>query len=1233
MSAKLVLRGVVASLAVSILLLPPGAARAEIRYVWTNSPAEGPPYTNWDMAAHSITTAVNAASGGDEVVVTDGVYVVNSPIMLTKAVVLRSVNGFDATTVDGNATNRCIYLNSTGAVVEGFTVTRGKAADGGGVYMLTGGTVRACNIISNRAFSAGVTSVVVRGGGIYIKSTGLVTNCVIAGNLASGNWYGYGGGVYVESTGVVWDCSISGNSVTQYFNESYGGGVFAKSGAIVRACTISSNTAWSAYSSSVALGGGVCLQSGGTLDLCTVRANRGGNGAGAYLYGGGTVTNCTLAENEADYGGGFYASSGGLVVDTRLVANRVSYSGGGGAGGGTTVRGCTISGNRAVWGGGGIMAQGNAMVEACAVSNNTAVLSPGGGLYFLNPCTARNALIVSNSAAGQGGGVVLAGGKVESCTVSGNRSGQAGGGVSGSGAVLNSIVHGNTAPLDREWTGTLAFTNSCTAPASGPGCTAASPEFAGPLSNEFHLLPGSPGIDTGTNQAWMTTDLAGRPRVLNGRADMGCYEFETNRLAVNALADRTAGFPPLAVVFTLSVAGTNTGGVSCRWDFDNDGSWDPRDPSAAVVTNVYPAVGLYSVAVEVSNGVGETAALVKPDYVQVAPAVTYAAPGAASAYPFDHWGRAATNIQDAVDAGIEGTVVLVSNGTYALTREIQVSRGVTVSGFCGAAAAIVDGQGATRCFTLAHTNAVIAALTIRNGGGVTEGGGVYAARGGTLDGCVIRGNHASSYGGGVYAYSGSTLRGCRLEENTADSQGGGIYLAYASVLDRCAIVSNAAYGEGGGVYADDGTPLIQGCSIETNEAEAGGGLYLYSGGTVRDCTIAHNYANYYDGGGLYTEGDAVVIEGCTVRSNATYGAGGGLYFYGNYNTMSNCLVDGNTAEGDDGGGLYMYYGDHVIRRSVFTRNRAPGSSAGGVYCYSSRMEDCTLQDNACASDGGGVYLYDGQLVNCLITSNTAQRGAGVYLWYGVVQNCTVARNAAALRAGGVFEVAGTNRNTIIYFNTAPTNANRGGAGVANAYCCTLPAAAGTGNITNNPLFADADAGNFRIIATSPCVDKATAANSPNHDIEGTVRPLDGDGNAVTNYDIGAYEYRPLPPSQDTDSDGLTDAQELYIYSTDPGRRDTDGDGLGDGAEVYAGTSPRNMRSVFAMAGVTPLSGPPGTVVTWTSVTGKHYSVMSGTNLTLGFEPLFTNVPAWPPENSCTDSVGGAGVRFYRIKVE
>jgi hypothetical protein len=48
---------------------------------------------------------------------------------------------------------------------------------------------------------------------------------------------------------------------------------------------------------------------------------------------------------------------------------------------------------------------------------------------------------------------------------------------------------------------------------------------------------------------------------------------------------------------------------------------------------------------------------------------------------------------------------------------------------------------------------------------------------------------------------------------------------------------------------------------------------------------------------------------------------------------------------------------------------------------------------------------------------------------------------------------------------------------------------------------------------------------------------------------------------DDDNDGLSDVDELNVYSTDPLDPDTDGDGFDDGTEVAAGSDPNLPGSI------------------------------------------------------------------------
>lgn len=61
-------------------------------------------------------------------------------------------------------------------------------------------------------------------------------------------------------------------------------------------------------------------------------------------------------------------------------------------------------------------------------------------------------------------------------------------------------------------------------------------------------------------------------------------------------------------------------------------------------------------------------------------------------------------------------------------------------------------------------------------------------------------------------------------------------------------------------------------------------------------------------------------------------------------------------------------------------------------------------------------------------------------------------------------------------------------------------------------------------------------------------PLDEYGEAIVRPDI-------LDRTIDTDGDGLSDYDEIYVYGTSPYLEDTDGDGISDYDEVMQGTDP------------------------------------------------------------------------------
>ena len=298
----------------------------------------------------------------------------------------------------------------------------------------------------------------------------------------------------------------------------------------------------------------------------------------------------------------------------------------------------------------------------------------------------------------------------------------------------------------------------------------------------------------------------------------------------------------------------------------------------------------------------------------------------------------------------------------------------------------------------------------------------------------------------VYMVNGASLIGFTLTNGATLGSGGG-------GSDTC----------GGGVYCDSVGATLSNCVIVGNSVYAsGGGAYR---GTLRNCVIADNIASVTAGSGAGASDG--ILYGCTVARNRSGSNCGGL---AGVSMASNCMFVGNSSPVYGGGACGgNYYGCTFISNSA--------NYGGGLFGSASIAIDCLFVGNSAWTGGGGVYAADA-LYNCTVVSNTAPTGGGVYNFYGttVYYNC------------------------IIYLNSSNW---AGGAVLANS--CTIPAQSGwcNGNITNDPLFVDANAGNYRLRTNSPCVNAGT------NGIWTTTYPHDLDGSARIREDIvdmGAYEF-------------------------------------------------------------------------------------------------------------------------------
>lgn len=450
--------------------------------------------------------------------------------------------------------------------------------------------------------------------------------------------------------------------------------------------------------------------------------------------------------------------------------------------GGGVLEGFTIEGGWGDNGGGVGFGEGGGLLDRCVIRYNLAHY--GGGVYFDGAGTARCCVVYGNTVdyyGGNGGGLYLDhGGRVENCTVARNRAAPYswdsttghGGGVwcNDGGEVINTIIWANESDSDANWYNTglgMTYSHVCSAPSPlGVGMIDADPQFLDGPNDDYRLTTPSPCRDVGVNQDWMAaaTDVNGSPRKIGMFVDLGAAEYGS--LTAHFTAPENAVVSS-AVHFAASVHGLNLNNLYFKWDFDGDGFTDVEGYDRQEVDYSFPLFGVFAPILIVSNACGETSQWRAPLGVRIGPASIYVSTNGLHQYPFASPTAAATNIQDAVNAAVDGSTIRIAAGEYFLDSEIVVSNSVAVLGNSGA---ICRGNH----FKLISSNAVLDGLVI-TGGNAAEGGGVWSVSGAEIRNCLLIGNRATRGAGG---YGGRYIN-CTIVSNWTHRSGSGIQSAEA----------------------------------------------------------------------------------------------------------------------------------------------------------------------------------------------------------------------------------------------------------------------------------------------------------------------------------------------------------------------------------------------------------------------------------------------------------------------
>lgn len=491
-------------------------------YVNAASTDASPDGSSWAKAFKGFQEGINATVEGDQVFIAQGTYQPLTGVSFSLKKNVKIYGGFPAsgnptmsernwtsfpTILKGN--NNSVIRNDNnsvniGTVLDGFFITGGNAAKGGGIYnSKVSPTLTNLKIFQNTATDGG--------GGIMNTnySNPVLSNVLIEENTSNT----YGGGIHNYST------AITLNNVTIRKNtaEKGGAGLFL-SNTIVTGTNI------------------------------VISENSAKKGAGVYCNDSTlNLKKSTIAQNIAtEEGGGIYAdryrdTSASIILEEVKVANNEAIAEGGGIflysnqlypTEMAILTNSFLTGNESFTFGGGL-ASDHSMYILTNVLFNKNTASMGGGIYNnnVNP-ELTNVTIADNSVTQLGAPMFNQSSSfpiLYHCVILGNSLEI----VNANGSGLNSLSSGNLIQVNgvnsganSTGTGTTVFPNSTK-----------DDIFMNFSASDYSLKPNSWVVNTGNNTLYSgangpNKDIMGNPRIVQGTIDLGAYEYQ-GVLAIN----------------------------------------------------------------------------------------------------------------------------------------------------------------------------------------------------------------------------------------------------------------------------------------------------------------------------------------------------------------------------------------------------------------------------------------------------------------------------------------------------------------------------------------------------------------------------------------------------------------------------------------------------------------------------------------------------------------------------
>lgn len=330
----------------------------------------------------------------------------------------------------------------------------------------------------------------------------------------------------------------------------------------------------------------------------------------------------------------------------------------------------------------------------------------------------------------------------------------------------------------------------------------------------------------------------------------------------------------------------------------------------------------------------------------------------------------------AINAAIDGQKIIVQDGDYAISSQLNITKNVHVVSANGPEKTIVHGAGTHQLLTLNNAQAIVEGISWTNGYYSVGTGttlatptGVLVTKG-TLKDCVVTKCRSVGYGAVAVAVNGADARvvGGKIIENTSELSSTG----KGSPYSLC----------GAGLYISNGR--VEDVLIADNRGGSAVGVYQ-TGGTVKNCQILRNVGS---------SEQTLEIDAMGGKESAAWGT---VLLKGG--TMTGCRIADNVAA--SAAGAYVF-GSGKLENSTVACNRAtldlpltvwPGDMAASILADKRALQPALSYRRPI----GGVILggESASVTGCTIVSNRADRCGseqGLYQFAGTAANNTFEAN-------------------------------------------------------------------------------------------------------------------------------------------------------------------------------------------------------------------------------------------------